>query len=55
MKKVLLIAIGIGLLPMLVQAQKVEGNPFARLGYQVDVFTFGKDCLLYTSPSPRDS
>lgn len=43
MKKVLLIAIGIGLLPMLVQAQKAEGNPFARLGYQVDVFTFGKD------------
>lgn len=43
MKKVLLIAIGIGLFPMLVQAQKVEGNPFARLGYQVDVFTFGKD------------
>ncbi|WP_291530578.1 JAB-like toxin 1 domain-containing protein [Bacteroides sp. UBA939] len=41
MKKVLLVVLGIGLLALSVYAQKSEGNPFARLGYQADVYTFG--------------
>ena len=39
MKKVLLVAMGAGLVTLSLQAQKSEGNPFARLGYQADVFT----------------
>ena len=43
MKKVLLVAMGAGLVTLSLQAQKSEGNPFARLGYQADVFTFSEN------------
>lgn len=43
MKKVLLVLIGIGLPALFAQAQKSEGNPFARLGYQADVYTFSRN------------
>lgn len=43
MKKLVLLIIGLVGAHFQLQAQHSEGNPFARLGYKADVYTFGED------------